>query len=178
MSGSGSSSPSVSATATATSTTTDLRPVLAAAAQAATLAAQDEQLGTISGSTILGLVLGGIVVWGTGVTVYFQLRKRIRPKQVSVPSKQTTNPMNPSINQVSKQSSPPLRTVPEPIQKPAVLTVSMNHKIVSGVIHAPVSLPSPQLRPMERRDLQVFQATTVRNIRSGSRAKQIKREYV
>lgn len=153
-----------------------MRPVWAAAAQAANLAAQDEHSATLSGSTILGLVLGGVVVWGAGAAIYSQLRKRIRIKERFELSKQTTNPMNPSMIQTIKQSSPPLRAVIEPTQKPAVFTVSMNQKIVSGIIHAPVALPSPQLRPMDRRDLQVFQATTVRNIRSGSRAKQIKRE--
>jgi hypothetical protein len=85
---------------------------------------------------------------------------------------------------ISNQSSPPLRSKIDDISislsKPAILSVSTNQKIVSGVIHAPVTLPSPQLKPrsyaFERRDLQVFQATTVRNMRPASRTRQIRRE--
>ncbi len=90
--------------------------------------------------------------------------------------------VQPPIQQI--QSSPPLRASLEDftLGKPAILSVSSNSKIVSGVLHTPVVLPSPQLKPrpyvFERRDLQVFQATTVRNIRAGSRARQIKREDV
>ena len=81
------------------------------------------------------------------------------------------------------QSSPPLRSSLEEftLGRPAILSVSTNSKIVSGIVHTPVTLPSPQLKPrmiFERRDLQVFQATTVRNMRGGSRMRQIKREEV
>jgi hypothetical protein len=191
---SGTVSASVSATATATSTATDLRPVIAAAQAAAQLSAQDESTGIISGSTLIGILLGFVVLWVVGATTYSFIKKRRLPK-VKTPMIKSTivNPMlqphplpseeiQPHMAQI--QSSPPLRASLEDftLGKPAILSVSTNSKIVSGIVHTPITLPSPQLKPrmpvFERRDLQVFQATTVRNMRAGSRMRQLKREDV
>jgi hypothetical protein len=155
--------------------------VIAAAQFAAQIAAQDEASSVISGSTILGIVLGCVVLWAVVGTVYtFLKRKKISKLQNEQnPTNQQQNPMAKLQVSEAKQTSPPLSVKLEEI-KPAILTVSANNKIVSGVLHTPISLPSPQLKPrphgFERRDLQVFQATTVRNMRPGSRIRQIRRE--
>ena len=191
MSVSETTSPSGSATATATSTATDLRPVIAAAKLADQLSAKNESSGIISGTTILVILLGCIILWVVVGGIYtFMKRKRVKqPTILNSPKTVTLNPMiNPPIDEfateviVPKQSSPPLPSkLYDGIQKhPSILSVSTNQKIVSGVIHAPVILPSPQLKPRtyttERRDLYMFQATTVRNMRPVSRVKQIRRE--
>lgn len=165
-----------------------MRPVWAAAQVAAQIATNDHETGIISGSTILGIVLGCIVLWAIIGGVYTFIKRRRKPTYKTPPST-TVNPMikytsEEVIREVLavKQTSPPLRGTLEDftIGKPAILSVSINNKIVSGVVHTPVNLPSPQLKPrsyvFDRRDLQVFQATTVRNMRPGSRIKQIRRE--
>lgn len=178
MSGSGTTS--VSATATATSTATDLRPVIAAAAVAAELSAQDQQTGILSSSILIGAILGAVGLWVLGIGFYrFIKKKRVTAKSPIRAPNSTKNPMF--------ISSPILHPKPNsnmtlPEQKPAILSISANKKIISGVLQPPVYVQSIQFRPQpmtnlhERRDFQVFQATTVRNMRATSRPRQLKRE--
>jgi hypothetical protein len=185
-----------SSTATATSTATDLRPVIAAAAAAASISSQDEHSSILSGSTILGGLLSAIGLWAIGVGIYrFIKRKRIHRSSPMRSPHSTKNPMfNPS-HPLPPTMSPIIRSKSNSIsamnaipaiqeQKPAILSISANKNIISGILHAPIYVQPIQLRPQlmtsmnlhERRDFQVFQATTVRTMRAGSRLKQIKRE--
>jgi hypothetical protein len=148
----------VSATATATSTATDLRPVLAAAAAADSLSAKDEQSGILSGYTIIGGLLGAIGLWAIGVGVYRFIRKKRANRSSPMRSPHSTknpmfNPSHPLPPQMSPiirpksnsiSSLPPLPLIPE--QKPAVLSISANKKIISGILQAPVYVQPIQYR--------------------------------